>query len=38
LSKYKEGDNLRLRFMVYGYWLKEKTRNYKQETKNQIFK
>jgi len=40
LLKFKEGYNKGLGswFMVTGLWLKEKTRNYKQETKNQIFK
>jgi hypothetical protein len=40
LSKYKEGDNkdLGFWFIVTGSWLKETTRNYKPETRNQVFK
>ena len=40
LAKYKEGDikDLGFWFKVPGSWLKEKTRNYKPETRNQVFK
>jgi len=40
LLKFKEGDNkdLGFWFKVPGSWLKEKTRNYKPETRNQVFK
>jgi len=39
LAKYKEGDNkdLGFWFIVFGSWLNEKTRNYKPETRDQIF-
>jgi len=40
LLKFKEGDNKDsgFWFKVPGSWLKEKTRNYKPETRNQVFK
>jgi len=40
LSKYKEGEKKDLGswFTVPGSWLKETTRNYKPETRNQVFK
>ncbi len=40
LLKFKEGDNkdLGFWFIVSGSWLKETTRNYKPETRNQVFK